>query len=277
MECRGVKKKNRGIRKIARVLALGLLSGFLILAGCKSGKKTTINTPNGESISANELIQSLNKNVGKYSSVYYTKVRYTVTQNGSTNQFTGSLSIKKGEEIFATVNAFLGIEVARVLLNKDSVVIKSNFEKKLYVLNYNQMIKKFGLTGDFSTIENVLCYQLSMYRANLYDYQLYENNFLITPKERIKSKVDYDHLTAKYIDESYKITDISYCAKVVNDCLNVTYNNFTSQKKFVNPTFIQIKNNNEDTRLEMVMSKANYDSKFDHKLGNVANYEIVRF
>lgn len=277
MESRRVDPKNKGIKTTVNIVSFVLFVVFVFISGCKSGKNATISTPAGESISYNQLIQNLNNNVGKYSSVYYPKVRYTISQNGSTNQFTGSLSIKKGKEIFATVNAFLGIEVARVLLNKDSVIIKSNFEKKLYVLDYNQMIKKFGLSGDFSTIENVLCYQLAMYKANLYDYQLNENDFLITPKDRIKSKVDYDHLTAKYIDDSYKITNISYCAKTLNDCLNVTYNNFSSQKKFVNPTSIKVQNDKEEVRLEMVMNKANYDTTFDHKLGNVANYEIVRY
>lgn len=277
MECRGIDKKNSGVRKVVSSVGFSLLIIFLLLPGCNSSKKATISTPSGESISYNKLIQSLNDNVGKYNSVHYPKVRYSISQNGSTNQFTGSLSIKKGEEIFATVNAFLGIEVARILLNKDSVVIKSNFEKKLYVLNYNQMIKKFGLSGDFSTIEDVLCYQLSMFKANLYDYQLNENDFLITPKDRIQSRVDYDHLTAKFIDNSYKITDISYCAKALNDCLNVTYDKFTEQKNFINPTFIKIKNDKEDVRLEMVMSKANYNTQFEHKLGNIANYEVVRY
>lgn len=277
MEYRGIDKKNRGIRKVVHIISFVLLAVVLGLSGCKSGKKTTIKTPSGEKISYNELIHNLNNNVGKYNSVYYSKVRYTLTQNGSTNQFTGSLSIKKGEEIFATVNAFLGIEVARILLNKDSIIIKSNFEKKLYILQYKQMIKKFGLSGDFSTIENVLCYQLSMFKANLYDYQLDENAFLITPKERIQSKVDYDYLTAMYIDDSYKITDISYCAKALNDCLNVTYNNFSKHNTFITPSFIKIQNDNEDVRLEMGLSKANFDTNFDHKLGNISNYEVIRY
>lgn len=276
MEYRGIDQKNSGVRKRVGVYAALLLFAFVTFWGCKS-KKVVLNDGSVMQITYADLIQDLNKNVGKFNSIYYPKVRYTVTYNGNTNQFTGSLSIKKGEEIYATVNAFLGIEVAKVLMNKDSIIIKSNFERKLYILDYNEMIKKFGLSGDFSTIENVLCYQLSMFKPNLYDYQVYDKSFVISPKDKIKSKVEYDHVTANYVENTYKITEISYCSKGINDCLNVSYDKFVPQKQFVNPTFIQIANNNKDANVEMVLGKASFNSKIEHKLGNISNFEVIRY
>ncbi len=74
---------------------------------------------------------------------------------------TANIRIKKDSLIWMSISATLGIEAARIMIAKDSMVIIDRLNKQYTVLNYEDLTKKYNFKIDYSLLQAVLLGDLS--------------------------------------------------------------------------------------------------------------------
>ncbi|MFA0961519.1 DUF4292 domain-containing protein [Roseivirga sp. BDSF3-8] len=117
----------------------------LLLSGC--GKKFT--GINWNFLDRNKLeVQEIDFDY------FSTKTKIRFKDNEQDLNTNANVRIKKDSVIWLSVNAALGIEAARGLITKDSMVILNRLEKKLLVYDYDELSEKFGMRIDYNIIQS---------------------------------------------------------------------------------------------------------------------------
>ncbi len=244
------------------------------LAGCKSRQKVA-KSGDFSSYTADALLKELNGNVLEFDNVTFSKVRFSLKYNGSTNNLNGLLHIVNDEEIYGSVTAFLGIEVARVLFTKEKVTVKSNLEKKLYVMDYNQLAKKYGISVDFNLIQEVLLANYPFKQVQNYRLSGMDNVVSIIPTKNIS-----DVYVSKYSVESLNGTAVvissELCTDLVSDCIQIKYDNFKALESKQKPYFIEVFNNNGDFNLTMNIQDIQVNTNASYELGNTRGFKLIQ-
>lgn len=98
----------------------------------------------------------LYKNLNTHSSQYYSCDQINIKyDDGNVKSANLSLNVKRGNYIYANVNYF-GIEIARILLTRDSVKIINRFEKTYFFGSLNSLNTKFGFDVSYDLIESLI-------------------------------------------------------------------------------------------------------------------------
>lgn len=79
-----------------------------------------------------------------------------VTSDGKTNDLKINIRIKKDSAIWVSISAGIGLEAARVLLCRDSVIFLNRLEKTYFVGNYNYISTLINAQVDFDIIQALL-------------------------------------------------------------------------------------------------------------------------
>jgi hypothetical protein len=131
---------------------------LLILSACAVKKPKTSNIEVGKAVSSSEkktLINQLEANQIIYST-FNGKAKTKLEINNKTFNATLNLRIKHQETIWISVTAFMGIEVARVLITPDRIKImnrlQSEYTDKPFEYIYNFTGKEMG----FDEVESLL-------------------------------------------------------------------------------------------------------------------------
>lgn len=84
------------------------------------------------------------------------KAKVKVNRTGNDFNLTFNIRAKKDEKIWISANAIGGIEVARVLLTKDSVKILDRIQKRYISSDYKYLTSLLNITVDFSTMQDLM-------------------------------------------------------------------------------------------------------------------------
>lgn len=84
------------------------------------------------------------------------KAKVTFEQKGKNTSVNFSVRMKKDETIWISVNAIGTIEVARVLLSRDSVKILDRINNKYIVTDYDQISELLKVQADFQMIQQLI-------------------------------------------------------------------------------------------------------------------------
>lgn len=133
------------------------LFGFLIvfLFSCRSVKETVVEKE-VMNISEGKLYKNLELNELDYRTLYAKKVDVSIDINGKRNNLKGILKIERDSFIWMSVTAPLGIEIARVLLTRDSVKFVDSYNKKYLLTDYGFFYNEFGIHLGFNCIQRIL-------------------------------------------------------------------------------------------------------------------------
>lgn len=139
------------MNSIKVVCLLVLIAGF---GACKPRSKGStitldVNHPNFILTSA---LQQRNFNYD-----YLTfKAKTDFTSASGTNNFTANTRMKKGEIIWSSITALLGIEAARVYIEGDSVMLRDNLHRTAYVSNMNYLVQYTNTKLDVTQLQNLM-------------------------------------------------------------------------------------------------------------------------
>jgi len=142
-----MNKSNR----LVYIFLLVLISLF----ACKSRQKT-VTTDFGriKHISDKNLIDSLEKNEFQFN-VLSAKASIKVVDDKETS-FKAHIRVKKDSAIWVSITPLLGIEMARVLITKDSVMFLNRIDKQYFVGTFDYINNKFGTDLDYQMLEAVI-------------------------------------------------------------------------------------------------------------------------
>lgn len=127
---------------------------ILIFFGCKA-KHDVIATdiPLHDSKSLSKLIEANSLNS---SSIYFKKCIFSISIDSKQHSLNGSIYLIKDSSIIISLQALLGIEVARVRLTPTDVTVIDRLNKSYTVYTYQQVGKKFGVYLTYKNLELLL-------------------------------------------------------------------------------------------------------------------------
>lgn len=126
-------------------------------------------------LSDNKLFMHVVDSSLDYSALYFKKFSVSVNNNGKKNTYKGLMKIQRDSAIWISMTAPLGIEVARILITRDSVKLIDRYHKEYFVGDFNLIASKFNNDFDFFTIQSILTN--SLFEFPKYDDKPFVRNF----------------------------------------------------------------------------------------------------
>lgn len=84
------------------------------------------------------------------------KAEFNLFQDDKKTSFKASIRMRKDSAIWISITPALGIEMARVLITKDTVKVINRLAKEYFIGDYNYINKKFNVDLVFDDIQSVL-------------------------------------------------------------------------------------------------------------------------
>ena len=132
-----------------------LTSVFLLfLFSCKAPKEVVKEKVKLAHLSTKELLEKLEVNEFKFETLS-TKADITFIDEKETS-FKANLRIRKDSAIWMSITPALGIEMARVLITKDSLMFMDRIHNKYFVGDFAFINKKFDVDMDYNMLEALL-------------------------------------------------------------------------------------------------------------------------
>ena len=133
---------------------LWLFSLLFLFISCKAPKEVNKEKVKYEHFSTKELLEKLDINEFKFESLS-AKANITFTDEKETS-FKANLRIKKDSAIWISITPALGIEMARVLITKDSLLFMDRIHNKYFVGDFAYLNKMFDVDMDYNMLEALL-------------------------------------------------------------------------------------------------------------------------
>ncbi len=179
------------------------------------------------------------------------------------NSFNGTIRILRDSAIWVTINAALGIEVARALFEKDSLRLINFHEKVYYFGNYHNTKNVIGSELDFNILQNILTSTLLLpdeYQPTNIDETIVENEVgEFEVNERFK-----DFTSNLRIDsQSYKIKEIKIVKALSPITITVSYDRYITidDRIFPQSIIIRTKDSQSKSVLNLVYNKITLDKE----------------
>lgn len=93
------------------------------------------------------------------------KAKLVYRDNTKEREVKANIRIHKDSAIWMNLNV-LGIKGGEVLINKDSITIKSDVQKEYYVFGYAELTKRFNFKVDYQIVQSALLGNLIIPRRN---------------------------------------------------------------------------------------------------------------
>lgn len=95
-------------------------------------------------------------NLGKFQSLSVHRMNVALFNNSNETSLRGSLRLVRDSAILVSLNAGLGIELARAFLTQENIQIIDRINSEYSIMNYSQIINMIGIDADYKVIEKLL-------------------------------------------------------------------------------------------------------------------------
>jgi hypothetical protein len=166
---------------------------------------------------APDLQQQINDNAFKASS-FSAKASVKTTIGDESNSFNINLRIKTDSIIWISVSPLLGIEVARVMVTRDSVRFMDRINNKYSVSDFNFFNDLLQVNVDFDILQGVLTGNLFAYKKDKFNSVYVEDKYYILStlsKRKLKRSLEDIDPNKPIVqdlwvnDQTYRITRLS--------------------------------------------------------------------
>lgn len=228
---------------------------LLLITSCKSSRQTI--SSGMKNIEEIEILEEVIKNRPSFET-FSSKMHLTTRLDGKETSVNGSLKMKRNELIQLSVTPLLGIEVARIEITKDSVLVLDRINRQYLYVPISAL--SFFADGDlnFYTIQALFFNELflpgnqKITDSDIPAFSLRKdgNKLLVKPKK--SKKIDYSFIA----DEESRLinTQISAYSKYL---LDWEYNDFKplNRTKFPSRMNITIQGTGKPMKAQMGLSK----------------------
>jgi hypothetical protein len=222
-----------------------------------------------------EQVEKIQKAEPKFASANVSKMTVAVEVGGRKFNTSASCKMRTDSVIHVSIQPFMGFEMFKVEINKDSMLVLDKVNKKLYQVPFAYFKIKFGLTVGFSDIQAMLsnrfftvgsaeadlrnCKQSeSVNNLNVITYQNSEMNqqIMINSTDRIEKQ------ELKAINSDYR--------------MEVAYSQFALLETIVFPQIINLvtTNGKRTVKFDFKISKAVFDSELSFSKIDSSKYSI---
>lgn len=125
---------------------IAILIVTTVLCGCSVSRKNSVKTTN-EGANFNKVtLEDVEKLNLTNSSFYIEKMEFNLKDVNGSQSGLGSVKFIKPDKFLITIKSRTGIEVARIFITSDTVVINDRINKKLYYGSNGYLKSKYGIT-----------------------------------------------------------------------------------------------------------------------------------
>ncbi len=230
----------------ASYLPVLILITILVSTGCKTREKVRITGefPKLEHKSARTLTELMKKNEFTFNTMS-AKMNVDAEFNGANNSFTATIRCKKDSAIWISISPALGIEVARLLVTKDSVKLRNGLKKTYFVGDFNYLSKLINTDLDYDMLESlILGNSVAFYDEDekLHSSTIFGNYIVSTIRKRKLKKVIQKNEMSKELSQTiwlepvnYRIDKISFSDPQSNRSFIALYSNLQKVDSLVLP------------------------------------------
>ncbi|MEO6166767.1 MAG: DUF4292 domain-containing protein [Chitinophagales bacterium] len=130
---------------------------IIVLAGCKTSSVVT-STPSAPVVKNNasrDILDSMQRHAFNFE--WFTgKAKVEIVQGTDKTEFTASLRMRKDSAIWISVSPALGLEVARVLMTKDSIRVIDRLNGEYYSKDYHFFKTYTALPVTFEVMQDMI-------------------------------------------------------------------------------------------------------------------------
>ncbi|GAB4249856.1 MAG: hypothetical protein Kow0079_02710 [Vicingaceae bacterium] len=139
-----------------KVLSIILIALISIFYSCKVKEKAEkVKKDKLESRSSKYLLEQLEANEFKFKTIS-SKATISFTENGKTSSFKTNIRVVKDSAIWVSITPLLGIEMARVLITKDSVKLIDRINNKYFIGTIEYINDQFDTDIDYDMLESLI-------------------------------------------------------------------------------------------------------------------------
>lgn len=132
-----------------------VLAICLLALSCRTVKQAVVKK-DVPVIAEGKLLKNMEENCLDYNTMFAKRVDVTLKNGKKSNDFKASMKIQRDSFIQVSVNAPLGIEVARILLTRDSVKFVDMHNKEYFIADYDYFYERFETELSFDHIQRLL-------------------------------------------------------------------------------------------------------------------------
>lgn len=242
--------------KAAFLLLLAFWFGLLFLSSCKTAHKADKpvvikESKSKEDKSADELMKLISDS--SFNADWINgKASVEALVGDNKNSFNISLRMKRDSVIWISISPALGIEVARVLITRDSVKVLDRLTNKYKLTDYKYLNDLLRMNVDFEIIQGVLTGNLFSYKKNRLSSVYLEDKYYILSsltKRQLKRSLEEKDPNKPVVqdlwisDSNYRVIKLAIEDGRVQKSLATDYSNFktTSGGIFPFTSFTKIK------------------------------------
>lgn len=244
-----------------------IVLSFLAITSCKSLKQTF--DSHSFSTKPDILIDKIIENDIDFNTIYFKRAQFTVSEDNDKKSFRGSIFIKKNKQIIVSITPVLGIELFKVIVEPNSIIIVDKMKKEVQHTNFSYLEDNFNMSLDFYTLQSILTnsffvYPLSLPK-NLFKFELTQssdNQFLLRSKKITHNRnIFQQRFTGS--NSINKISKIEILNITENILLNILYSDFKniySDKYYPNEVSLSAIHKNSNMNLTIQYSQIEIDS-----------------
>ncbi len=125
----------------------------MVAFSCKNSERAKRKPIEGRK--AAYLLNQLKSNELDFKSLK-TKAAFSMIQAGKKTNFKASIRMRKDSAIWLSITPALGIEMARVLITRDSVKVINRIKKEFFIGDFEYINQKFNVALDYDDIQAVM-------------------------------------------------------------------------------------------------------------------------
>ena len=259
-----------------------LLVLFLGLASCRSSKITEPFYT--KAAKASDLIDSIEASHFEFD-WFSGKVAGKYKDESQSFSFKGTLKIKKDSIIWMSISPGLGLELGRILLDKDSLYFMNRFDKTYFTSSYSDLSEKVNSPLTYQSIQDLLMgNSLRTFDKKKYYSDLEDTFFKICSvsekqlkkMERSRRKSNQEIFTVLVNPRNSKI-DSQYITNLkLNRELLVSYEDFEihNNQDFAESIGLTI-STTKDLSLNLSYSRINLSKKLKFSFKVPKSYEVI--
>lgn len=266
------------------VVAVFLFTG----TSCKTTHKTTSPVvkefKDAEDKSAPDLQQLIETNAFKAKTIS-AKASVDSDIGGSTNSFTINLRLQTDSIIWISISPLLGIEVARVMVTRDSVKFLDRLNNKYSISGYQMLNDLFNVNVDFDIIQGVLIGNLFAYKKGKFNSVYLEDSYYILStlsKRKLKRSLEDADINKPIVQDnwidgtSYRVTKLSIEDQRTNKSLLTDYSDHRPTEgglfPFRSSTLIKA---DKQIKIEIEYNRINLNTELEFPFKIPAGYEKI--
>lgn len=210
-----------------------------LLVSCKTTETFTKGAVSN--ISDARLRNKLIENELEFSKLYLKKVQFNFSDGSQKKSFKGSFVIEKDSQIVVSIFPLMGIELVRVRLTPNEVVIIDKHNKLVTTTSYDYFNRKYGLSLNYYAIQAILTNAVFLYPVELNNYEGLKKYKHYIEKDYYSFKALKDNRFDRFVGRGkegviqhemyiypdvYRIFKVNITDLVKNQSINIDYSDF---------------------------------------------------